>query len=386
MSIAQLAGLAGVSESYLSYAERGLRALDSRSVISALAAALKVSETEIVGGPHLSADPVQAAPHDSIPAYRSAFQTNTLTSAAASDARPLSALVAETQELDDAFMRCDYVALGGRLPSVIDELHVHIAAPADEREQRTALETLIEACMFATFRVKDLGYPDLAHLAATRAEDAARLLDDPVMIGKAAFLRTQTMPRAGTWDRTLSAAGRAADALQRHANDSLSISVLGMLVLSASLAAAVQNKRDAALGWLAEAQELARRVPDDPVRNWSCFSMTNVGVWGVAVAVEAGESGRGVLEKITGIDQAKLATRQSRHVALLADVGRALARDRSSRRAAVSWLLRAESIAPQRIRNSRPVQETVAVLLAQERSDAIGRELRGLAARTGVPH
>jgi hypothetical protein len=53
---------------------------------------------------------------------------------------------------------------------------------------------------------------------------------------------------------------------------------------------------------------------------------------------------------------------------------------------AVRWLRRAEETAPQRIRNSNPVRESVAYLLSRARADAGGRELRGMAARMGVPH
>jgi transcriptional regulator with XRE-family HTH domain len=50
----ELAGLAGLSPSFVSMVETGQRPLDRRSHIAALASALKVSETDLVGGPHLS--------------------------------------------------------------------------------------------------------------------------------------------------------------------------------------------------------------------------------------------------------------------------------------------------------------------------------------------
>jgi hypothetical protein len=53
---------------------------------------------------------------------------------------------------------------------------------------------------------------------------------------------------------------------------------------------------------------------------------------------------------------------------------------------ALSWLLQAETVAPQRIRNNTHVRETVAVMMEQEKVAAMGRELRGLAARMGIPH
>jgi hypothetical protein len=47
-------------------------------------------------------------------------------------------------------------------------------------------------------------------------------------------------------------------------------------------------------------------------------------------------------------------------------------------------LLRAETLAPQLVRNNVFVRESVADLLAKARRDAGGRELRGLAWRLGI--
>src|SRR5215831_19034475 len=79
MTLAELAGLAGVSEAYLSMVERGLRTLDRRSYISALASVLRVSEKDLTGGPpHMAADQQQSGPHAMIPALRSALLNSSL--------------------------------------------------------------------------------------------------------------------------------------------------------------------------------------------------------------------------------------------------------------------------------------------------------------------
>ena len=88
----ELAGLAGLSPSFLSMVETGQRPLDRRSHIAALASALKVPETDLVGGPHLTPDPLQSDPHMGIPALRVVLQTNTLTTPAVERARPLREL------------------------------------------------------------------------------------------------------------------------------------------------------------------------------------------------------------------------------------------------------------------------------------------------------
>jgi transcriptional regulator with XRE-family HTH domain len=385
---AELAGLAGLSPSFLSMVEHGSRMLDRRSQIAALASALRVSETDLVGAPHLTPDPLQADPHMAIPPLRVALQTNSLSEPACEQARPLPELVQELREqVEPSFFACDYVRLGQHLPAVIDELHYRVAVPADEAAHRLALQTLVEACAYAAFRAKDLGYPDLAHLAATRASEAAAILDEPVARGKASYVWLQTMPRAGSWDRALHAAERAASTLAAHVRDDrLGIQVLGQLTLTVALAAAVTQKGDAASEWLDEADRLADRVPDDPARGWHSFSKTNVGVWRVAIGVERGVSGRGVLELASAVDEARLSARRSRLTAFRSDVGRGLARDPRTQADAVRWLRRAEQTAPQRIRNSATVRESVAYLLNRARADAGGRELRGMAARMGLPH
>jgi hypothetical protein len=58
--------------------EHGQRLLDRRSHIAAVASALRVSESDLIGGPHLSADPMQSDPHTIIPSLRVALMTNNL--------------------------------------------------------------------------------------------------------------------------------------------------------------------------------------------------------------------------------------------------------------------------------------------------------------------
>lgn len=383
----ELAGLAGLSPSFLSMVETGQRPLDRRSHIAALASALKVSETNLVGGPHLTPDPLQSDPHMGIPALRVALQTSTLTAPAVNQARPLGELAhMVTQQIEPMRRASNYVAAGQLLPDVLDELHYHVASVADEATRRMALQSLAEACICATFTAKNLNHTDLAHLAARRAEEAAGLLGDPIYQGKADFAWLMTLPRAGSWDRTLVAAERVADQLEPHAHDPLGLQVLGMITLTASLAAASIQRGDAAAHWLHEATALAARVPDTPMANWQSFSTTNVNIWRVSVGVERGEAGNAVLKLAEPVTLGGLEPRSSRRADFFADIGRGLSRDPRTHADAVRWLRRAEEAAPQRTRNSASIRETVAYLLNRARAEAGGRELRGMAARMGLPH
>jgi transcriptional regulator with XRE-family HTH domain len=383
----QLAGLAGLSPSFISMVETGVRPLDRRSHVAAVANALRVSETDLVGGPHLTADPLQSDPHMGIPALRTALQTNTMTTPAVDRARPLADLVRiVTTEVEPLRRACNYVASGLLLPDILDELHYHVAVPADEAAKQLALQALIEACSCASFTARSLSYTDLAHLAGLRAQEAATVLDDPVYKGKADFIWLHTLSRVAAHDRNLLAAERAANHLEAHARDPLGLQVLGMLSLTAALSAAAIQRESTAAGWLDEAIQIARRVPDEPMKNWQSFSATNAAIWQVTIRVELGQSGGGVLELADGVIVEKIDKRSSRRADLFADIGRGLAREPKTRTEAVRWLRQAEEAAPQRVRNSTAVRETVAYLLNRARAESGSRELRGMAARMGVPH
>lgn len=247
------------------------------------------------------------------------------------------------------------------------------------------MEAIVEACVTAGLIARNLGYVDLAHIAYLRANKAATQLGDPVQREKADSLGLLAFPRERSWERRLAAAETAADRLQPHARTPVGLQVLGMLTLHAALAAAVVQRPQSVSHWLAEAGQIARRVPDDMTGSWGSFCDTNVRLWTVAIGVERGESGKAVLGLAATVDQRRVA-RRNRRASFLADVGRGLAREPATRAEAIRWLRRAEETAPQLIRNSPPVRETVAHPLSRARTEAAGRELRGMAARMGVRH
>ncbi|GLW64304.1 transcriptional regulator [Actinomadura rubrobrunea] len=386
MSLDKLAGLSGLSKSFLSRAERGLRALDRRSHIAALASALRVSETDLVGGPHLGPDPVQAEPHSYISPLRVALETNSFhADPVVEQARPLPELAALMRGKVEKHRRAyDFITVGKYLPDLIDELHWHVAAPADEAAQRLALETLVEAYMCAAGMARSLRHPDLSQFAAMRADEATVLLDDPIARGKAAF--SVVRPNAANWHRVKALAERAADRLEPHVRNDRDVPVLGMLTLNAALAAAASHDQHAAEHWLNEAADPARRVPDDLHGNWQAFSKTNVAIWRVTVGVEIGKAGGEIAELAKDVTEAKLDDHPGRKTCFLADVGRGLARDPRYRDDAIRWLRRSEDTAPQRFRNDPKIAETIAVMLEQARVTSQGREFRRMAARLGVPH
>src|SRR6266487_988587 len=148
--------------------------------------------------------------------------------------------------------------------------------------------------------------------------------------GKANYVWLHTLPRAGSLDRNLVAAERAACTLEPYAHDPLGLSVLGMITLTASLTAASLQKGDPAAHWLDEASAIADRLPDQPISNWQSFSITNVSIWRVTVGVERGESGGAVQELAERINLDRLEGQASRRAGFFGDVGCGLARETCS--------------------------------------------------------
>ncbi|MGH3802875.1 MAG: helix-turn-helix domain-containing protein, partial [Pseudonocardiaceae bacterium] len=113
------------------------------------------------------------------------------------------------------------------------------------------------------------------------------------------------------------------------------------------------------------------------------FGPRNVGVWRVTLALELGEPGR-VVELARDVEVAAIPS-AGRQATFYGDVGRGLATIRGREAQAVEALRRAEILAPQRIRAIPFVRETVSDLMRRARRDSVGRELRGLAYRMGLP-
>jgi transcriptional regulator with XRE-family HTH domain len=380
MSLTAVAGLVGRSKAWMSKVETGKTRLERRSDIRALAEALEVSASDLLGEPVPTIRPRDRAYGDVI-RLREALFDSSLDNPVDVPVRPLAALV----ELVDGSIRekrraADDAHLSTVLPSILTELHVH-AVEGDEREQATALRLLVDLCTSAVNVLRHLGQVDLAWIAADRADKAARLLDDPVMIGAAAVAHASSRPSAAM-SRPLRDAERIAnDFGAKIGDDRTGHEVYGMLLLFAALARQLEDDHDGASERIAEAQRVADRLgeqPDEsPGEGWQSFGPANVGVWRTMLAVEAGEP-ETALKAAADVDM-KALPRRSRMAALAIEQGRALAmlgKDDS----AVRQIRRAEKLSVTAVHKNPMVRELVADLYGR----AAGRDLRGLAWRMNL--
>ncbi|GGK74882.1 transcriptional regulator [Sphaerisporangium melleum] len=380
MSLETLAGLTGRSKGWLSKIENGHARLERRSDIRDLADALEVSASDLLGEPAPVIRPRDRAYGDVV-RLREVFLDASLDSPLDIQARPLRALVELiNSDIREYRRNADDAQLATALPPVLAELHMY-AATGDERDRATALRLLVDLCTSATNVLRHLGQVDLAWIAADRAERAARLLNDPVMIGAAAFAQAGSRP-AATVSRALRDAERAADMLAGHLGDERTAhEVYGMLQLYAALARHLQNDAAGAADRIAEAGRIAERLGEQPDgstgEGWQSFGPANVGVWRTMLAVEAGKPEE-ALEVASGVE-AKALRRRSRKAALAIEQGRALAMlGRSD--AAVRQLRHAERLSVASVHKNPMVRELVADMY----DNAISRDLRGLAWRMNL--
>jgi transcriptional regulator with XRE-family HTH domain len=375
-SLKVIAGLAGISQSHLSNIEHGRRALDRRSLVSRLADALEVAPTDITGGTStvLPGVPVEdRAVRDVRLALLGVTMDEPL-----GEVMPAEALRTRVGDVLDAQRDCDYARVGERLPALVRDLHTSLNAHRDERAV-LAMLALTHVQGTQAWLV-DIGAPiDLAWQAATLAKQAADRLDDPMAHGIAAFGRAFGLLTAGAFEL----AARAVRDVEVGTGTNDALQVTGMLALTSSLVAAAMGDRAERVAAVEYATDLAHRAGAGGTALWLGFGPSNVDVWRMSVALEAGEHARAT-EIATAVNPAALPS-PTRRATYWREYGRALAHLPRRHDDAVLMLRRAERISPTRIHRHPFMRSILTELLAKSRDNAAGRELRGMAHRAGLP-
>ncbi|UQU64876.1 helix-turn-helix domain-containing protein [Couchioplanes caeruleus] len=378
-----LAGLAGVSQSFVSQVEAGLKEIDRRSTLVHFADALQVSVAELVGQPYAPDDPQHARALAAVPEIRAALVGLAYLDIPAKPSRPLAALEAAVGELMRCRRLCEYADAAQLIAPLVRDLGA-TAYAAGAKEVPAALRLLALTTHNAAFVLKYLGFVDLSLAAAERCHDAARDLCAPEWVGLAEYSRLHTLPpESRAVGRKLAAA--TTDRLSHELTSPAVMQAYGMLHLTTAWTEALAGDLDAARSHLDEAAEVADRIGPDPIDGGFAqmnFGPTNVAQWRMSLALEAGEPGRAV--ELSREIHPDAILSPSRVTAFHIDVGSALAASRRNDAEALTQFIRAERVAPQRVRLSPVVRDTVGAMLRRARADAGGDTLRGLAARVGV--
>ncbi|WBB71227.1 helix-turn-helix transcriptional regulator [Micromonospora sp. WMMD1128] len=371
MSQAVLAGLAGVSQSYISQVESGRKTIDRRSTLVAVAAALQVTVADLLGQGTETGDPAREHAAERVPAIWSALIEIEDGARRVPTRTPqeLDAGVARSEQLRH---RSNFPAMAQMLPGLL----LDAAASGGTVLVRVAYQA--SACL------RHLGYRHLALNAARVAVSAAEDVEDPAWLGAARFAYAQSLPI-----ESASLAARAADrslaALQSAASDERVRQMLGQLHLSAALASTVSGRPDAARDHLTEAGQEAATLgdPQDGVGFNGCgFGPTNVVLWEMSIAGESGEPGR-VIELARTVRPQVLAA-SIRQMSYWLDLGRALADSGRRDGDALGAFVRAEQAAPVPFSLNPLAQDAVVAMAQRAKRRAVPHELRLLAGRLGI--
>lgn len=385
LSQATLAGLVGRSESWLSQVERGLRSIDSHTVLNSLAEILRVDVTELTGGdsaePHTSRFSAAQEIERAMMAYEGL--KSVIGSDMAKGPPGIERLTAVTERVGRSYQAARYEEAGRMLPALIRAVEVATrTAPRQDAPTVNILRSQVyQAAAMVLSRVGDTS---LAWTAADRAMTAAEHAEAGLMAATSAFRLTHVFIRRKCTTQARDLAAAAVVALNRsgETDEPARLSITGSLHLADSLAAAIEFDRASADRSLAQAQRIADRLVRDRNDHWTAFGPTNVRIHRISTAVAFGDADTAV-QTSEALDLRRLPDGLSaRRSQVSLDLARAYAQQRHDA-AAVNLLQDAERIAPQLVRYDAATHHLLALLLRREHR-ASTPQLRPLAQRAGV--
>ncbi len=353
LSLDVVAGLAGITKTYLSMLELGQRGFNRRGLIEDLAEVLGCSVADLTGQPYAQPDRNRTDVVASLDDIRLALNDYRLDERPVVSPRPLEALVSETDTASAHRDQARYHSAGQSLSTVLLELQSHVHA-RKSTDRQTALATLVDAWIIAAAIAKNFGYIDLSLAATQRGYDYAELHGGPGVLSFAHWYLALGRTRVGARNRAAAILTQGIDdfspTVQLATSDTTVAQMVGLMHLTSAQTAARSQSSDDAHSHLDEADQIAQQVGErNALRRH--FGPTNVAAWRVAVGIELKEGARAYADA-TGLPINVQALGSSeRTSALHLDFSRALAQEGGQRDwDAIRHLDSADRIAPQLIR------------------------------------
>jgi transcriptional regulator with XRE-family HTH domain len=297
-----LAGLVGMSASWLKGIERGTRLPPRLPLLVKLAEALAVGDVALLAGIDMdlggaASVPVASfarIPHDAVPAIREAVRDPLLTIPAGPT--EVGALAARTA---DAWMVWHHSAqhrtdVGRILPRLVTDARV-AARAAESQERRAASAVLADVYALVQHEVVWASESELNWTAADRAMSAAQDADTPAALAGAAWTLGMVQRSAGDTDGALTLAREAADLLEPRLEDGGDEirGMYGALQLHAATTAARAGREGDAWRHWDQASATASRLPGGYHHPWTMFGAANVKLHAVSISADLSRSAEG---------------------------------------------------------------------------------------------
>ncbi|MFF0635914.1 helix-turn-helix domain-containing protein [Nocardia sp. NPDC004151] len=367
-----------VSLGLIQSVEQGKRAA-TPAFVAACAKALRITAAELLGQPYMPSTAEDREVHAAIALLRTEMAAWDMEDPDIA-VRPIATLSRDVLAARKLRRDASSPKLAAVLPSLMTETRTLMyRSVGNDREQVGAL--LAELYYNARSMAHKLGYPDLAAIAVDRMTWAANESGDNLWIAAAQFHRASLLTSGGDWKTAMTYLERCRTEFENRlgVGDESDLIAWGGLHLQSGLAAARGGRRDLVDMHLIEATETADRLRSGDSDEILVFGPTNVGIWGVALAVES-------LDSATAIRRAdKLyiptETPRSRSGHHYIDLARAY-QLQGSRDRVMGSLMTARALAPSMVRFHPMVHETVRMMAREDarRTDSV----RGFAAWCGI--
>jgi DNA-binding XRE family transcriptional regulator len=374
-----VAGLAGVSEEYVSQIERGLKT-PTITVLHRFARILGVPVGVLLGEPDVERDGVV---HPIASAVNRAMMTYSPAATGPVD------LVSLRERVDAAWgiwqgAHNRYTDASAVLPELIGDVQQaarSFRGPGEVTERREAARLSADMHFLLRTFTKRIGRTDLSLLAADRAMAAAEEADDPLRIAAAQWNLGHILLAQDESEAAEEISLRAAETLKPRLNDGTDwIAMYGALWLVAVIASVRSGDSWTARDRIREHAWPAARKAGEGNALWTVFGPTNVAMHAMSVEMEAGEAAAG-LRLADDID-VSAAPSLERQMTFYLEVAR-LYDQRRDDPGVLLHLVSAETAGPEDLRYNLLARDLVRGLLKRARP-SFAPQVRTLAERIGL--
>ncbi|MGH2941747.1 MAG: helix-turn-helix domain-containing protein [Solirubrobacteraceae bacterium] len=273
-----------------------------------------------------------------------------------------------------------YLDLGAMMTKLLCGLDTAVRATRDDD---SPLRLSVHAYNAASSVCKTFGDPGLAILCADRAVQAARMVDEPLLVAAAAYRLANVYLCSGQLEEAHEIAMSGANVIESGVDASRArLATAGGLMLTAAVARARQHDARGAWELIREAELAAGRLGSEHVGLHTIFGPTSVAIYAVAVAADLGD-GRDVVRRAGDIDVVRLPSGLlERRSHFLIEVARGHSQQGNDEEA-LATLLWAERLTPDEVRLNCKARSLVEDLIVRARRAATP-ELLDLSARLHI--